>query len=277
MKTSQNLSLRQRKLLIEAARNAESVILQESRVKLLLEAADEADLSQVKKIISKLERLRGITPSLDKAISTSITEMNKHTGGGILKMTLDVFKQSIGAENPIMKSLKMVSTLERGFKQLPTVLKNAGVDIKKTVDQTKTLTEVALESTEKSGGVETLKSNMMRAFTPDGIWGYISGSPYLDTKKFVAELFDVQLKKLVEAFQTLLGGPTTDKVKDDLQAKQEKPESQTGEGEKSSGVSQEAKPVSRLKAIQKISSATKVSPENVKLVIDYLADQGALK
>jgi len=116
----------------ERARRADAQIINEVRVaQLLVEAMDEDDLNKVTQIIQKLSTLK--TPDLPKlkaAIEQAEAEINKYTAGGPLTKAWSKMKGLVGIDNPIVKVTTFADALERGFAQIPQILKNNGVDLK---------------------------------------------------------------------------------------------------------------------------------------------------
>ncbi len=126
----------------ERARRADAQIINEVRVaQLLVEAMDEEDLNKVTQIIQKLSTLK--TPDLPKlkaAIEQAEAEINKYTAGGPLTKAWSKMWELIGIDNPIVKVTTFADALERGFAQIPQILKNNGVDLK-GADQYKSLAQ----------------------------------------------------------------------------------------------------------------------------------------
>jgi len=114
------------------ARQVDARLLSEARAaQLLVEAMDEDDLATVTQIIQKLTTLK--TPDLPKlkaAIEQAEAELNKYTAGGPLTKAWTKMKGLVGIDNPVVKVTAFADALERGFSQIPQILKNNGVDLK---------------------------------------------------------------------------------------------------------------------------------------------------
>lgn len=124
-------------------RSADRQLVIESRVSdLLVEAMDDDDLEKVSAIVDKLSALK--TPQLPKltaAIEKAEAELNKYTAGGPLTKAWSKMKGLVGIDNPVVKVSVFADALERGFSQIPQILRNNGVDLK-GVDLSKNLVQV---------------------------------------------------------------------------------------------------------------------------------------
>lgn len=120
--------------------DVEQQLLAETKVSLLLiEAMDQEDLDKVSKVVDKLERIKGAVPglpSLQKGIDAAQTELNKYTAGGHISKAWSKLKGKLGVDNPVVKITTFANALERGFGQLPQILKMNGVDTKALKDST---------------------------------------------------------------------------------------------------------------------------------------------
>lgn len=131
------------KELRERMTRVDAVILAENRAaRLLSEAMDDQDLEKVSAIVQKLGTIK--TPELPKlkaAIEQAEAEVNKYTGGGPLTKAWAKMKDLVGIDNPVVKVTAFADALEKGFSQIPQILKNNGVDLK-DVDLNKSLVQV---------------------------------------------------------------------------------------------------------------------------------------
>lgn len=123
---------RQMQLLRERVRAADKHVMLEHRVATqLIEAMDQGDIDKVTAIIQKLEKIKSPElPKLTAAIEKAEAEVNKYTGGGMLTKAWTKLKSKVGIDNPIVKVTTFANALERGFSQIPQILKNNGVDLK---------------------------------------------------------------------------------------------------------------------------------------------------
>lgn len=154
----------QRKLqsLKERAQKADKQLLAEANfARLLLEAMDPEDLQKVSAIVDKLNTLKAPElPHLSAAIEQAQAELNKFTGGGPIAKAWANLKTKIGIDNPVVKVTTFADALERGFAQVPQILKNNGVDLAKA-DLTKSLTNTLTKTpTGKNGGEGGMKSDV---------------------------------------------------------------------------------------------------------------------
>lgn len=138
--------------------------------RLIIEAMDHQDLEKVSAIIQKLETIKNaagddIRP-LTAGIEQAQAELNKYTSGGPLVKAWTDIKDMVGIDNPIVKITTFANALERGFWQLPMILKNNGLDaatLKKYGDPDKmTLANaIAQQFIEKpDAGRDSLKKTM---------------------------------------------------------------------------------------------------------------------
>jgi hypothetical protein len=101
---------------------------------LLVEVMDQQDLDKVAAIVKKLDTIKSAAgndlPALTDAIDQAQAELNKYTAGGPITAAWTKLKQKVGIDNPIVKIATFSNALEQGFKQLPQILKNNGIDIK---------------------------------------------------------------------------------------------------------------------------------------------------
>lgn len=113
-------------------------LIEENRVAtLILEAMDQEDLDKVSAIVDKMERIRDAAGKdknlqvLVNAIDQALQDVNKYAGGGPISAAWNKLKAKVGGDNPIVKVTTLASALESGFKQLPQILRNNGIDLKK--------------------------------------------------------------------------------------------------------------------------------------------------
>lgn len=119
-----------------------TVLAEDNVSRMLMEAMDGGDLEKVTAIIQKLGTVK--TPELPKlkaAIEQAEAEINRYTAGGPLTKAWTKMKDLVGIDNPIVKVTAFADALERGFSQIPQILKNNGVDLK-DVDLNKSLVQV---------------------------------------------------------------------------------------------------------------------------------------
>ncbi len=120
--------------LCERLKLADVDVMTENRVtQLLLEAMNEEDFKKVSAIIEKLNAIKNPKdlPNLTKAIEQAEAELNKYTGGGPITAAITKLKGLVGIDNPIVKITTFANALEKGFSQIPQILKNNGIDTTK--------------------------------------------------------------------------------------------------------------------------------------------------
>src|SRR5260221_3442058 len=181
---------------------------------LLIEAMTDQDLSKASEIINKFQAMKGKgLKSLDAAMDQSTTQINKYTAGGPLTAGWTKMKGVLGFDNPFVKFMTFASSLEAGFKQLPTILKNnlAGIDLKANED--KSLNELVTDEQKK----KVLLSNLLKALSPKGFLGAFKKIPYVDKNAFVQDIMSVPIKNLNVIMQQASTGPNTDQIAADIQ------------------------------------------------------------
>ena len=143
---------RQLQQLQERTRAADAQVLLENRAaKLLLEAMGQEDLQKVGAIVQKLDTIKSPElPHLTQAIEQAQAELNKYTGGGPITAAWTKLKSLVGIDNPVVKITTFADALERGFSQIPQILKNNGVDLGKA-DLSKSLATM-LSTAAPTGG-----------------------------------------------------------------------------------------------------------------------------
>lgn len=239
----------------ERIKKIDQVLLFEKRTAhLLIEAMDEEDLQKVSAIIDKLRRLkRPELPVLTKAIEQAEAEINKYTAGGPIVKAWGKLKGLVGIDNPIVKVTTFASALEKGFSQIPQILKNNGIDLKalRGADLNQSLaTYVAQKTGAKKTGeksdVEMAKSsftgkqvegverqlseanveitgklkdivNQLRtALSPGGIFGAFKKVPYADSGALSQELVQAPLKVFSLVAKTINQGTKVAEIAPDM-------------------------------------------------------------
>lgn len=243
----------QLRLLRERIRRADDAILNENKVaQLLVEAMNEDDLKKVTAIIDKLRNVkRPELPKLKAAIEQAEAEINKYTGGGPLTAAWTKLKGLVGIDNPIVKVTTFASALEKGFSQIPTILKNNGVDLK-NADLTKNLaatlgrlpatptastaaptgakTDQEMANTTFSteshdiqeaddtpdAKIKTIASQLQKALSPAGIFGAFKKVPYIDSGALAAELVQAPLGVFADVAKTINQGAKAAEIAPDM-------------------------------------------------------------
>lgn len=124
-----------------AARVDQVLLAEERTSRLLVEAMNEEDLKKVAAIIQKLGTIKvPELPKLKAAIEQAEAEINRYTAGGPLTAAWTKMKDLVGIDNPIVKVTVFADALEKGFSQIPQILRNNGIDLK-DVDLNKSLAQ----------------------------------------------------------------------------------------------------------------------------------------
>lgn len=189
---------------------------------LILEAMDENDLSKASEVIQKLKNVAAGMPSaknLQTAVRAAIADVNKYTGGNaITKMGQELFSKLTGSENPIVKALALAQCLEKGFKLFPQIIKNLGLDEGEgdtLVDRIESKSKKEKNNTQKS--FKLLQNNLVKAYTPSGIFGAFKKVPYADISAIINELMTtVNVKEIQQGINTSKQGPQASELENDL-------------------------------------------------------------
>ncbi len=239
----------------EHVKLANQRIIEEHRVAgLLIEVIDEEDLNKVSQIIDKLRSIANPQlPVLSKAIDVAVTELNKYTAGGPIAKAWSKLKTKVGIDNPVVKITTFADALERGFAQMPVIIKN-NVGNLKNIDTSKSLSTLLAEpkksgiektvSTDKestfaddpvgshwpgpsqneadgsapTGKLKTVADQMLKALAPGGIFGAFKRIPYIDTKALVQELITAPINAVAPAVKKMQGGVHAADVAKDMQS-----------------------------------------------------------
>lgn len=230
----------ERRLLSEATRTGE----------LLLEELSKDELKQATEVVKKLGSLEKVVPDdseeFKTAISDAMEDVRSFMGGGGLKQMLS---RGIGAvasklgikvgENPLLKSLTLMSSLEKSIPELKdTVEKTAKEKVFTDENKEKPLSDAI--------GDEVITKNLMdivaKSMAPVGVFSKLSslfgkGIPYVkDVKKFVRELFATKVGEIDEIVKVLESGIQAEDVEDTTKEMAKDNQEATGGGSKASGV-----------------------------------------
>lgn len=247
-------SARQLDVLKERARAVDAQLIKENRAAgLLLEALDEEDLKKVTAIIEKLQNIKNPDlPHLTKAIEQAEAEINKYTAGGPLTAAWTKLKSLVGVDNPIVKITTFANALERGFSQIPNILKNNGIDLNKAnleqslaanlgrlptapkakpskptgavSDKELGNTKFAAEGQEMSedsatdaqadikSKIESITGQLQKALAPGGVFGAFKKVPYIDSATLAKELVQAKLRAFSTVAKAINSGTKTSEL-----------------------------------------------------------------
>lgn len=108
------------------------LIAENKAAALIIEAMDQSDLDKVSAIVQKLDAIKNAAGDdlqpLTQGIEQAQAELNKYTAGGPITKAWTKLKSKVGIDNPVVKITTFANALEQGFKQLPQILKNNGID-----------------------------------------------------------------------------------------------------------------------------------------------------
>lgn len=229
----------------------QALLLEERTARLLIEAMDEEDLQKVSAIIDKLRKLkRPELPILTKAIEQAEAEINKYTAGGPIAKAWGKLKKLVGVDNPIVKVTTFASALEKGFSQIPQILKNNGVDLEalQGADLNQSLATYVAQKTgakktgEKSdaemakspftgkqvegqlreanveitGKLKDIVNQLRTALSPGGIFGAFKKVPYADGAALAQELVQAPLKVFSLVSKTINQGTKAAEIAPDM-------------------------------------------------------------
>lgn len=228
-----------------------ALLLEERTARLLIEAMDDDDLKKVSAIIDKLRKLkRPELPILTKAIEQAEAEINKYTAGGPITKAWGKLKKLVGVDNPIVKVTTFASALEKGFSQIPQILKNNGVDLKalQDADLNQSLATYIAQKTgtkktgEKSdaemakspftgkqvegqlreanveitGKLNDIVNQLRTALAPGGIFGVFKKVPYVDSAALAQELVKAPMKVFSLVAKTINQGTKAAEIAPDM-------------------------------------------------------------
>lgn len=189
-------------------------LLREHRAaNIIIEAINQDDLRRASQIIDKLRGIKGKGIGyLDDAIDKAISELNKYTAGGPLTKAWTAIKGKMGIDNPLVKMMTFANTLETGFAQLPTIIKNNVGEL--TRDQAETsLNDVITDNDVRT----TVMQSIAKALSASGIFGVFKKIPYIGDKNLlVADMMNVPLKNLNAVTRQVLSGPKSDTLGADM-------------------------------------------------------------
>jgi hypothetical protein len=223
------------------------VLLEHKAATLLLEAMDEKDLQTVTAIVQKLNSVKTPQlPNLTKAIEQAQAELNKYTAGGPITKAWTKLKKLVGVDNPIVKIAVFANALERGFSQIPTILKNNGIDLQ-NADLSKSLTDTLAGSqtagttastTSTSGAVDTssttsqneadgvnvpdklknIVDQLRKALSPGGIYGTFKKVPYVSSQALAQELVQAPINVFSQVAKKIQSGAKAADIAPDMKA-----------------------------------------------------------
>lgn len=198
----------------KVAKKAKSqLLINENMSRLLIEAMDDNDLRTAEQIITKLRKMKGHgMKNLDISISEAEAEINKYTGGGSISQAWTKIKSSLGFDNPLVKIMTFANALEKGFKQMPTIIKNV-IGGNEGYDESSSITDMGLSEEQQ----KTIINNMRKALSPEGIFGMFKKVPYINKDKLISDLVTVPVKSLMNVVNVSNSGPQTDKIAKDIQ------------------------------------------------------------
>lgn len=239
---------RQLSLLHERLANADQQLLCEQRAtNLLVEAMSDEDLNKVASIVQKLSSIKSPKlPKLTAAIEQAEAEINKYTAGGPLVKAWSKIKGLAGIDNPVVKVTTFADALERGFRQIPTILKNNGIDLSNvdlnqslaalvsgTNQQTNKPTDAVTANATAAAGaapnqneaattpqnkLQGIVDQLRKALSPGGIYGAFKKVPYINSKELAQELTSAPLNVFSSVSKKILSGAKAADVAPDMKA-----------------------------------------------------------
>jgi hypothetical protein len=221
-------SYRQRQLLVERVRRADERLIAESAANSLLEALDKDDLKKATEVLNKLNAIKKVADSdpgltgLSEAIKAAADDVNDFMGGGLMsflkKGLSSITKRLFGGDldqNPVLKSLTLLNSLESGIKDLNSVIKN---NIPSYDDKSE---KTILDQVPDEKAKKNLKKAVGKAFQPEGIFSKIKslfgggggGMPYVkNIDMFITGILDIKPQTLAELTSAVSQGPSTEEA-----------------------------------------------------------------
>lgn len=199
-------------------------LIAESTAYIILEALDKSykDLTVIKKKIADIAAVaqkEGMTVTAS-AMQKALEEMAKNPEAtkkktGIAKLA-NVFGVKVD-NNPVLKSMSMLSTLESGFDFLEDIVSDPA-NFPKFKKNGPSLEE------QSGNNAENVKKVLKKAFAAEGIFSKlksllgVSRIPFVDNEDiFIQELMTVPAKSLLQLRKSVLGGFTTKNVQSSVQ------------------------------------------------------------
>jgi hypothetical protein len=212
---------------------------------------DQDDLNKVTAIIQKLDSIKTPElPRLSAAIEQAISEINKYTGGGPLTKAWNKLKTMAGIDNPVVKVTVFANALERGFAQVPTILRNNGINLK-NADLTKSLAtmladpkktgeksdkDIGMQPPEQpesfnvpegvqnearvdvAGKLKIVVDQLQKALAPGGIFGAFKKVPYINGQELAQELVQAPINVFAKIAKKIQTGAKAADVAPDLKS-----------------------------------------------------------
>lgn len=235
----------------ERAKQADAQLLNEQKAaQLLVEAMSDQDLEKVGAIVKKLDSIK--TPELPKlkaAIEQAEAELNKYTAGGPITAAWTKLKSLVGIDNPVVKITTFADALEKGFSQVPQILKNNGISLQ-NVDLSKSLTsllnsqltgaksdkdigntpyaatygsksaqnEADKPSDASAGKLKIIVDQLRKALSPGGIFGAFKKVPYIDSQELAQELVSAPLRVFSAVAKRINAGAKAAEIAPDMKS-----------------------------------------------------------
>lgn len=212
-----------------------------NHARLIMEVMSQKDLDKVSAIIQKLDVIKNASasdlPVLTSAIEQAQAEMNKYTAGGPISKAWSKLVKKVGIDNPVVKVTTFANALEQGFKQIPQILKNNGIDVKQLgaagndvkladaiVQQLNKNTNEDDNQVDLSDDPQAAKKlkvvidQIKRALAPAGVFGAFKKIPYIDGGALAQALANCNIGVLQKISTAVKSGPQTSEVASDLKA-----------------------------------------------------------
>ena len=199
-------------------------LIAESTAYIILEALDKSykDLTVLKKKIADIAAVaqkEGMTVTAS-AMQKALEEMAKNPEATKKKTGISRLANVFGVKvdnNPVLKSMSMLSTLESGFDFLEDIVSDPA-NFPKFKKNGPSLEE------QSGGNSENVKKVLKKAFAAEGIFSKlksllgVSRIPFVDNEDiFIQELMSVPAKSLLQLRRSVLGGFTTKNVQNSVQ------------------------------------------------------------
>lgn len=218
-----------RRSLQEKLQRIDEMVIAESNGQLLLEKLAEDDLKQATAVLKKLGALakiadEGKATTLSSVIKQAANDVNEYTGGGmmaLIKKGISAITQKMGlpvGENPIVKSVTLLNSLETGLSQLGDLISNNAPDFDLKNEKEKSVQQATAGAGDRKSWDNLLKA-AKKAFRPEGFFATLKsafkggGIPYMeDVDTTVTEILDMPAPVLLKMMQAAAGGTSTEKI-----------------------------------------------------------------
>lgn len=218
-----------RRSLQEKLQRIDEMVIAETNGQMLLEVLDKDDLKQATAVLKKLGAMakiadEGKATTLSSVIKQAANDVNEYTGGGmmaLIKKGISAVTKKMGlpvGENPIIKSVTLLNSLETGLSQLEDLISNNAPDFDLKNEKEKSVQQATAGAGDRKSWDNLLKA-AKKAFRPEGFFATLrsafkgGGIPYMeDVDATVTDILDMPAPVLLKMMQTAAGGTKSEDI-----------------------------------------------------------------